>query len=63
MDVQKQDESLTVALSEATKVIKNIAAAVTAYCEANGGKGKCKNVVDVSSYEIEAKYQTVKRED
>lgn len=52
MDVQKQDESLTFALLEASKVVTKIAAAVTGYCERNGGKGKCKNAVDVSSYEI-----------
>lgn len=63
MDVLIEDGSLTVALSEASKVVQNIVTAATGFCERNGGKGKCKSVVDVSSYEIEAKYQTIKRVD
>lgn len=63
MEIQRKSESLTTALSEAAKVVHAVSTAVITYCENNGGKSKCKNAIDVSNYEIETKYQMIKREE
>lgn len=63
MEVQNQHESLSVALSQVTKTSEQIEALVLGYCERGGGKSKCKEAVEISNYEIEPKYQQIKRED
>lgn len=63
MEIQHQDPSLAIALSEASRTSNQTEKLVKNYCERNGGKSKCKEAVEISNYEIEAKYQQIKREE
>lgn len=63
MEVQHKHESLQIALSEVFKINKQVENLVMDYCTRGGGKSKCKEAVEISNYEIEAKYQQIKKED